>query len=210
MISARSTILLGPCSTKPPPWSLGGGNWVSLQSVEAVSKLLWRSSKLTEGRKSNEVDVVSFTSLGAPFLPPKENREWLLEDEALSIGASAVGRRRAPILVGLAFSLRLEAMTRKQSVTWHNHNVEGIPRGCNVQTIEVCQGWVSGSSGATGYGRARQGNSEFSREGFQPGGRLVFPSGASGDSMLPVHEYCSLSHATRPSRTQSYNESGRS
>jgi hypothetical protein len=79
-----------------------------LKSVEADSKLLWRSSKLTEGRKSKVV-VVSFTSSDAPFLPPKENREWLLEDEALSIGASlTVGRRgTGPFLAGLAFSLLL-------------------------------------------------------------------------------------------------------
>ena len=73
------------------PWPVGSGNWVSLKSVEAVSRLLCRSSKLTEGRKSNEV-AGSVTSSDRPFLPPNENREWLLEDEALSIGASVVGR----------------------------------------------------------------------------------------------------------------------
>lgn len=33
----------------------GEGNWASLNSVEADSRLLWRSSKLTEGRKSKEL-----------------------------------------------------------------------------------------------------------------------------------------------------------
>lgn len=154
VISPRSTILLGPCSTNPP-WSLGGGNWVSLKSVEAVSKLLWRSSKLTEGRKSNEVDVVSFTSLDAPFLPPKENREWLLDDEALSIGASAVGRRRAPILVGLAFSLRLEAMTSKQCQLHGTITILRAFQG-DANNCRFARGWVSASSGAMGYGQAGQ------------------------------------------------------
>jgi hypothetical protein len=82
------------------PWPVGDGNCVSLKSVEAVSRLLCRSSKLTEGRNSNEV-AESVTSSGRPFLPPKENREWLFEDEALSIGASRVGREMEPALVGL-------------------------------------------------------------------------------------------------------------
>lgn len=34
------------------PWPVGDGNWVSLKSVDADSRLLWRSSKLTEGKKS--------------------------------------------------------------------------------------------------------------------------------------------------------------
>lgn len=93
VMSRRSTMLCD-ASVLPPrivPWPVGDGNWVSLKSVEADSRLLCRSSKLTEGRNSNEV-VLSFTSSDRPFLPPKENREWLLEDEALSIGASTVGR----------------------------------------------------------------------------------------------------------------------
>lgn len=51
--------------------------------------------------------VESPISSGAPFLPPKEKREWLLADEALSIGESTADRRMEPILVGLAFSLLL-------------------------------------------------------------------------------------------------------
>jgi hypothetical protein len=81
---------------------VGDGNWVSLKSVEANSRLLCRSSKLTEGRNSNE-GWESVTSSDRPFLPPKEKREWLFEDEALSIGAlSRVGRGMEPSLVGLA------------------------------------------------------------------------------------------------------------
>ncbi len=94
------------------PCPVGEGNWVSLKSVEADSRRLWRSSKLTEGRKSNEPVVVSLTSFTAetPFLPPKEKSEWLLEDEALSIGPSTGGNRRTePILVGLAFSFLLRS-----------------------------------------------------------------------------------------------------
>lgn len=34
------------------PCPVGIGNWVNLKSLEADSRLLWRSSKLTEGRKS--------------------------------------------------------------------------------------------------------------------------------------------------------------
>jgi hypothetical protein len=84
-----------------------------LKSAEADSRLLWRSSKLTEGRNSKDV-VLSVTSSDRPFLPPKENKEWLLDDEALSIGASIVGRRMEPILVGLAFSVLLNFKTKQR------------------------------------------------------------------------------------------------
>jgi hypothetical protein len=77
-----------------------------LKSVEAVSKLLWRSSKLTEGRKSKEADVFPTSSEGS-FLRPNENSEWLLAEEALSIGASREGRSTVMFLVGLGLSLRL-------------------------------------------------------------------------------------------------------
>lgn len=78
-------------SSRMLPWPLGEGNCVSLKSLEADSRLLCRSSKLTEGRKSNEVVVESFTSSwAAPPSRPKENREWLLEDEALSIGTLGI------------------------------------------------------------------------------------------------------------------------
>jgi len=36
------------------PSPVGEGNCVNLNSVEADSMLVWRSSKLTEGRKSYE------------------------------------------------------------------------------------------------------------------------------------------------------------
>lgn len=95
------------------PWPVGDGNWVSLKSVEADSRLLCRSSKLTEGRNSNE-EAVSVRSSGKPFLaPPKEKREWLLEDEALSIGASWAGRRTGPNLVGLVLRDLLNWRDRK-------------------------------------------------------------------------------------------------
>jgi hypothetical protein len=91
---------------------VGDGNWVSLKSAEADSRLLCRSSKLTEGRKSNEV-AVSVTSSGRPCLPPKEKREWLFEDEALSIGASVVGQRPGPSLVGLPETVLLDCKTNQ-------------------------------------------------------------------------------------------------
>jgi hypothetical protein len=98
------------CSPSMLPDPVGEGNWVNLKSDEADSRLLCRSSKLTEGRKSKEPVVESPTSLGPPFLAPKEKRLWLLEVVALSIETSAVGRRKEPIFVGLAFSLLLFAM----------------------------------------------------------------------------------------------------
>lgn len=112
-----STMLsiVRPRSPKMLPWPVGDGNWVSLKSVDADSRLLWRSSKLTEGRKSKDAAVESSISSGAPFLPPKENREWLLAEDALSIGASAVDRRMDPILEGLAFSLLLYRSTMSAS-----------------------------------------------------------------------------------------------
>jgi hypothetical protein len=73
---SRSTMLCAARALLPRivPWPVGDGNWVSLKSVEADSRLLCRSSKLTEGRNSNEV-LLSVTSSATPFLPPKENRE---------------------------------------------------------------------------------------------------------------------------------------
>jgi hypothetical protein len=63
------------------PFPVGEGNWVSLKSVEAVSRLLWRSSKLTEGRKSRDV-LDSPKLVGAPPFRPNEKREWLLDEDA--------------------------------------------------------------------------------------------------------------------------------
>jgi hypothetical protein len=100
-------------SPRMVPWPVGDGNCVSLNSVEADSRLLWRSSKLTEGRKSNDAVVESVTSSVAPFRPPKEKREWLLADEALSIGASAVDRRMDPIFVGLVLFLPLSRTDKR-------------------------------------------------------------------------------------------------
>lgn len=57
---------------------------------------------------------MSSVSFDGPFLLPKENKEWLLDDEALSMGASVVGRRNEPILVGLAVSLRLATKSKQR------------------------------------------------------------------------------------------------
>lgn len=107
------------------PWPVGEGNWVSLKSVEAVSKLLCRSSKLTEGRKSNEA-VVSPRSSAGSFLLPNENSEWLLAEEALSIGASREGRPEVTFGVGLGFSLRLRLGARCQHYTQHDDASEDM------------------------------------------------------------------------------------
>lgn len=71
---------------------MGDGNCASLKSVGPVSRLLWRSSKLTDGRKSKD-EVVSPKSVddAGPFRLD-ENRGWALVDAVLSIGSS-VGRR---------------------------------------------------------------------------------------------------------------------
>lgn len=82
-------ILSGSFSSRMLPWPDGEGNWVSLNSVEADSRLLWRSSKLTEGKNSKELVVLSPMSLAAPFRP-KEKSEWLLDDDAWSIGSLSI------------------------------------------------------------------------------------------------------------------------
>jgi hypothetical protein len=105
-----------------------------LNSVEADSRLVCKSSKLTEGRNSKEV-AVSATSSGTPFLPPKEKREWLFEDEALSIGASRVGRRMEPILVGLPVSDLLNRKTKARladsSQEQTSSDIQYRRAGCN-------------------------------------------------------------------------------
>jgi hypothetical protein len=40
------------CGSRMLPSPFGDGNWASLKSEEADSMLAWRSSKLTEGKKS--------------------------------------------------------------------------------------------------------------------------------------------------------------
>lgn len=97
-----------PCcsSLKEFLWLMVAETWFALKSTEAVSRLLCRSSKLTEGRKSTEPAV---WSPDTPFLPPKEKRLWLLEVDALSIEASIAERRRVgSFLFGLEFSLALK------------------------------------------------------------------------------------------------------
>jgi len=113
------------------PWPVGDGNWVNLKSVDADSRLLCRSSKLTEGRNSNEV-AESFTSSDRPFLPPKEKREWLLEEEALSIGASVVGRAMEPILVGLALRDLLDKTKQEQG---QPNRRTGMSNGVGVRRV---------------------------------------------------------------------------
>lgn len=70
------------------PCPVGDGNCASLKSVEPVSRLLWRSSKLTDGRKSKD-EVASPKSVddAGPFRFD-ENRGRALVDAGLSIGSS--------------------------------------------------------------------------------------------------------------------------
>ena len=75
------------------PCPAGDGNCASLYSVEPVSRLLWRSSKLTDGRKSKD-DAVSPKLLvdDAASFCLSENRGWALADAVLSIGSSVERR----------------------------------------------------------------------------------------------------------------------
>lgn len=115
----RSTMVSErPSSPRMLPWPVGDGNWVSLKSVDADSKLLWRSSKLTDGRKSNEPVGSPVASSEAPLLGPKEKRVWLFDDEALSIGASKEGCRTGPFLVGLALNRFLAEGRDKLGLVW--------------------------------------------------------------------------------------------
>jgi hypothetical protein len=122
------------------PWPEGAGNWVSLKFVEADSRLLWRSSKLTEGKKSKLPGAESFTPPWSP-LRPKENKEWLFEDVALSIGGLAssdevlagVGAA-ADLLTGLMFSLVLKG-GRQESV-WILCTGPGVGLDCEVRSRE--------------------------------------------------------------------------
>lgn len=53
-VLGRSTILLfpKPCASKMLPSPVGDGNCVNSRSLEADSMLVWKSSKLTSGRKA--------------------------------------------------------------------------------------------------------------------------------------------------------------
>lgn len=65
---------------------MGDGNWASLKSVDAESRLLWRSSKLTDGRKSKE-EAASPRSVEDPGpFRLDENRGWAFAAAVLSIG----------------------------------------------------------------------------------------------------------------------------
>ena len=80
--------------------------------MEADSRLLWRSSKLTEGRNSKELEE-SPGPLDAAFRP-KEKREWLLDEDACSIGsANELDAVAEDLFMGLRLSL---ALKRAQSV----------------------------------------------------------------------------------------------
>lgn len=78
---------VGARLSRMAPSPLGEGNWVRVNSVEAEAMLVWRSSKLTEGRKSWGAARWSADEPASPFRAPKDKRECLLEAEALSIGA---------------------------------------------------------------------------------------------------------------------------
>lgn len=109
LVSSRALLAASPWDSKMLPSPVGEGNWVNVKSPEADSKLLWRSSKLTWGRKSYWPAGESCSSgagLGTVPLRPKENREWLLWEEALSIGAPLMEERfEWRRLVGLGISL---------------------------------------------------------------------------------------------------------
>lgn len=91
------------------PSPVGEGNWVSCRKSPDVedSMLLWKSSKLTWGRKLYCVESSCSTRSGSgpgPFRP-KENREWLLEEDALSIEVPDTDERFVwRCLVGLGIS----------------------------------------------------------------------------------------------------------
>lgn len=91
------------------PAPAGIGNCANLKSVEMDSRLLCKSSKLTEGRKSSGPGVVSPTSLLPPSRP-KVNSEWLLDEEACSIGPFRIERVVGvveDVYTGLTFSFAL-------------------------------------------------------------------------------------------------------
>lgn len=104
------------------PWPVGDGNWVSLNSVDAVSRLLCRSSKLTEGRKSSESDVSTFDVAVAFAFRPNEKSEWLLEDEAWSIGSLVV---ETAVEAAFEFCLRLQQSAEGQRWGLKTHTPKG-------------------------------------------------------------------------------------
>jgi hypothetical protein len=54
VLSGCMDLLVAACASDTWPSLGGAGNCVSLKSVDADSRLVWRSSKLTDGRKSYE------------------------------------------------------------------------------------------------------------------------------------------------------------
>jgi hypothetical protein len=79
--SIAGTARLSPSILLEPP---GRGNWF-WRSLDETEMLLWRSSKLGDGRKSKD-PVDNFASSS---IVPKEKRLWLLRSVALG-GASLV------------------------------------------------------------------------------------------------------------------------
>jgi hypothetical protein len=72
-VSMAATARLSAIILFAPP---GAGNWLWRSFDEDM--LLWRSSKLGDGRKSKE-------PLGLSSIPPKEKRLWLLRRLALRV-----------------------------------------------------------------------------------------------------------------------------
>lgn len=115
----------------------GDGNWVSFRASDA-SMLVWKSSKLTSGRKPYWMVEVEVSCSGATAsgpenssavgaYRPKENREWLFEDDAESMGLPAVeGRVVWRCLVGLGTSLLLFLKQENPSLS-----ATGAMRGCH-------------------------------------------------------------------------------
>lgn len=100
--------------------------------------LVWKSSKLTSGRKPYWVVEAGVSCSGATAsgpekssavgaYRPKENREWLFEDDAESTGVANVGESFVwRCLVGLGISLLLFLKQESPSLS-----ATGAMRGCH-------------------------------------------------------------------------------
>lgn len=138
------------------PWPVGDGNCASLNSVEPVSRLLWRSSKLTDGRKSKD-EAVSPRSVdeAGPFRLD-ENKGWALADAALSIGSSVEMRwgdggfdRSAKSRVlqadkGLARTTNAAPPSSLERERWRPKANKGRGDGVPSRRRVVCWAWSSG------------------------------------------------------------------
>lgn len=91
LVSDIPPVFIASAGLFPPTILRSVTGWDSkLKSFDAVAILLWRSSKLGEGKKSKE--PLKFSSAG--WYPPKEKREWLLAAEALSVVGSRTDAAR--------------------------------------------------------------------------------------------------------------------